>query len=487
MIMGGAASASTSTSTSTTTGSVGPVGSRRPIARQILDENYSPVHTLAPPPRNSSIGSPTSGSRSSSMAEGPLAPRWGPPNLRSMTIPQARNGSVTPGRHRRCRADWSGARIRSDGRRTVLSGRGIAGLREWMSEPKPVRSAPRWPVTGPRSPSSVGRCATLPNRSVSMGPTTDPNCRVEFLRGSCARGSAPLPPPRCARGDEAWERGHRGRADRHGLLRVSRRGVDRSARRRAAAPPLDGYRLEVNVSDVGVFACFPGSGTAIMSVDIGDRRLVVSESGDDRPAIVVDGPSIALRPAAFSSGPEQWWRIDEGTSRTSIDRVVGPVVAQLGLNSMGDQPTRSVERLVADADEVDRRGTGKYRIIDRNSDPTVATSLWTNTGTSHGSRCRPRIPGDRAVPMTHRPPTLRVMRTERPSRNRPTLRPCEQLTGRTWTNSTIDRELAASPWARDHRSRSGSFLGVGGTIRHVHRTAVRSIVGTGAMAPGQTS
>lgn len=142
--------------------------------------------------------------------------------------------------------------------------------------------------------------------------------------------------------------------------------------RLAAAPPLDGYRLEVNVSDVGVFACFPGSGTAIMSVDIGDRRLVVSESGDDRPAIVVDGPSIALRPAAFSSGPEEWWRIDERTPRTSIDRVVGPVVAQLGLNSMGDQPTRSVERLVADADEVDRRGTDEYRIIDRNSDPTIA-------------------------------------------------------------------------------------------------------------------
>lgn len=37
------------------------------------------------------------------------------------------------------------------------------------------------------------------------------------------------------------------------------------------------------------------------------------------------------------------------------------------------------------------------------------------------------------------------------------------------------------------KSRSGSFRGAGGTIRHVHRTAIPPIVGTGAMAPGQTS
>jgi hypothetical protein len=141
----------------------------------------------------------------------------------------------------------------------------------------------------------------------------------------------------------------------------------------ADAPDLDRYRLVVTVADPGVFDCFPTGGTTTMTFDVAQRRLSVSEPGDDdRPALVADDGTVALRPAAFSSGPDEWWQIAATTSRRSINRVVGPIVAELGLNNLGVQPTRSVIGLVTDADEVTRRGTNGYRIIDRGGDATVA-------------------------------------------------------------------------------------------------------------------
>lgn len=141
----------------------------------------------------------------------------------------------------------------------------------------------------------------------------------------------------------------------------------------AAAPELDRYQLAVTIGDPGLFDCFPTGGTAILSFDVGKRRLSVSESGDDdHPALVAVDGVVTMRPAAFSSGPDEWWQIAESTPRSSVDRVVGPIVAELGLSSLGEQPAQLVERLVADADEVTRLGTDRYRVIDRSGDPTIA-------------------------------------------------------------------------------------------------------------------
>lgn len=172
----------------------------------------------------------------------------------------------------------------------------------------------------------------------------------------------------------------------------------------ADAPDLDRYRLVVSIAELGMFDCFPTGGTTTLAFDVAERRLSVSESGeDDRPALVAEDGTVALRPAAFSSGPDEWWQVTGATPSSSIDRVVGPIVAELGLGNLGVQPARSVTRLVTDADEVTRRGHDGYRIIDRGGDATIADL--TLDGHGHVARVevsaedpqRPGVPDDTQV------------------------------------------------------------------------------------------
>lgn len=164
------------------------------------------------------------------------------------------------------------------------------------------------------------------------GPDYGPQSpRVRSSGAPAQEDRLPFPTPQGARGDEAWERGHRARPDRHGLLRVSRRGVDQSARRRAAARriSLEGERLGCR----GVRS-FPGQ----------------RNRNHERRRSVADDLSCPNRvmTARRSSWMSRRSRSDQRRSR--------PVLRNGG----------------GSTSEVDRRGTDEYRIIDRNSDPTIA-------------------------------------------------------------------------------------------------------------------
>lgn len=140
--------------------------------------------------------------------------------------------------------------------------------------------------------------------------------------------------------------------------------------RARAAPPLDGYRVSITISDPStIFGCFPDGGT--LTIDVGPEGVAVYDELDDEPVLLVDGADIVLRPSAFSSGPDQWWTIDASTGLDAVQRVVGPVVAALALADDIRQPQRQLAALAAAAADVERINSTRFRVIDRSAEPTV--------------------------------------------------------------------------------------------------------------------
>lgn len=142
------------------------------------------------------------------------------------------------------------------------------------------------------------------------------------------------------------------------------------ARRLRVAPPLDGYRVSISISDPStIFGCFPDGGT--LTIDVGPEQVVVYDEVDDDPVLLVDGADIVLRPSAFSSGPDRWWSIDASTGAEAVQRVVGPVVSTLALGDDLAQPNEQIAALAATADRVERVDSGHFQIIDRSAEPTI--------------------------------------------------------------------------------------------------------------------
>jgi hypothetical protein len=136
------------------------------------------------------------------------------------------------------------------------------------------------------------------------------------------------------------------------------------------APPLDGYQVNVAIADPStIFACFPVGGT--LTIAVMEDTISVFDDPNDDPVLIVDGGGLALRPDAFSSGPDEWWAIEASTNVDSVRRVIGPVIAELALGDEVDRPHRQLVALVAAADSVERLGGNRFRIVDRTAEPTV--------------------------------------------------------------------------------------------------------------------
>lgn len=142
------------------------------------------------------------------------------------------------------------------------------------------------------------------------------------------------------------------------------------SRRVQDAPPLDDYQVNIVVADTSsIFGCFPVGGTLTIAVTDDDVAVFDDPNGD--PVLTVNADVVALRPAAFSSGPDEWWAIEGPANADAVRRVVGPVIAGLALGGEVDQPHRQLVGLIAAADSVRRLGDNRFRIVDRTADPTV--------------------------------------------------------------------------------------------------------------------
>lgn len=142
------------------------------------------------------------------------------------------------------------------------------------------------------------------------------------------------------------------------------------SRRVQEASRPDGYRVNVTISAPStIFGCFPDGGT--LTIDVADEAISVYDDPDDDPVLIAEGADIALRPSAFSSGPDRWWTIEASTGAESVRGVAGPVVAALALGDDGDRPEQMIARLAGTATRVERIDSDRFRIIDRSSDPTI--------------------------------------------------------------------------------------------------------------------
>lgn len=142
-------------------------------------------------------------------------------------------------------------------------------------------------------------------------------------------------------------------------------------RRVQGASRPDGYQVSVTVSDPSsIFGCFPDGGTLAISV-IDDDSIAVFDDPTSDPVLVVQRDELALRPAAFARGPDVWWAIEGPASLESVGRLVGPIVAELALGDDVERPNRQLAQLLVTADSVERLGDDRFRIIDRNAEPTV--------------------------------------------------------------------------------------------------------------------
>ena len=142
------------------------------------------------------------------------------------------------------------------------------------------------------------------------------------------------------------------------------------ANRARAAPPLDGYRVSITISDPStIIGCFPDGGT--LTIDVRPEHVAVYDELDDEPVLLANGADILLRPSAFSSGPDQWWTIDAATGGVAVQRVVGPVVTALALADDIRQPHRQIAALAATAASVQRIDSTRFQVIDRSAEPTI--------------------------------------------------------------------------------------------------------------------
>ncbi len=142
------------------------------------------------------------------------------------------------------------------------------------------------------------------------------------------------------------------------------------SRRVQDAPPLDDYQVNIVVADTSsIFGCFPVGGTLTIAVTDDDVAVFDDPNGD--PVLTVNADVVALRPAAFSSGPDEWWAIEGTANADAVRRIVGPVIAGLALGNGVDQPHRQLAALAATAHSVERLGSDRFRIVDRSAEPTV--------------------------------------------------------------------------------------------------------------------
>lgn len=143
------------------------------------------------------------------------------------------------------------------------------------------------------------------------------------------------------------------------------------ARRLRSAPPPDGYQVSVTVSDPSsIVSCFPDGGTLAISV-IDHESIAVFDDPMDDPVLVVQGDDLALRPSAFARGPDEWWAVEGANTLESVSSLVGPIVAELALGDRVEQPNRQLAQLLTTSVSIERAGEDRFRIIDRNVEPTV--------------------------------------------------------------------------------------------------------------------
>lgn len=143
------------------------------------------------------------------------------------------------------------------------------------------------------------------------------------------------------------------------------------ARRLRSAPLPDGYQVSVTVSDPSsIVRCFPDGGTLAISV-LDDESIAVFDDPMADPVLVVQGDDLALRPSAFARGPDAWWAVEGSNTLESVGSLVGPIVAELALGDEVERPNRQLAQLLTTSVSVERLGEDRFRIIDRNVEPTV--------------------------------------------------------------------------------------------------------------------